>query len=392
MIRLSDAAYRLKGQAMFQILTRVKELERQGQEVLHFELGDPDFDTPANIVDAACRALKGGETHYVPSTGLREFKEAAAEVTLASRNFRPDPDQLLVCPGANVMIYYALACAVNPGEEVIVPDPGFVSYFSIMDYLGIKAVRVALREEEEFRLNPEQVARAVTANTRMIIINSPSNPTGSLMSETEIREIYQIAERHNLLVLSDEIYARMVYSDNVEKFFSISSIDACRERSIIVNGFSKSYAMTGWRLGVMTGPSALVEKMCLLLETTTSCVAPFLQRAGIEALRGSQQEVVKMVREYQYRRDVMVQGLNTLPGVTCIVPKGAFYAFANIRGTGYSSNDFCNVMLERGGVAMTPGPVFGEHGEGYVRLCYVNSVQTIEKAIIRMREVLTASG
>lgn len=388
MKKLSDAAHKLEGQRMFQILAKARELERQGKEILHFELGDPDFDTPENIVDAVVKALKNGDTHYSPSSGLLELKKAAADVTVRSRGFRPEPEQLLVCPGANVMIYYAAACVVNPGEEVIVPDPGFVSYFSILKFLGIKIVRVHLHEENEFRLNPDDVQKAITSKTRMIIMNSPSNPTGAVMTEDEIKELYEIAKQNDVYLLSDEIYARMIYEDAGIKHYSPSRYDHCKERTIIVNGFSKSYAMTGWRLGVVTGPAEVISKMGLLLETTTSCVSPFIQRAGIEALKGKQEPIIKMVGEFRKRRDIIVKGLNSLPGVTCLKPQGAFYVFPNIKRTGLTSEGFAELMLSRAGVALAPGTIFGEYAEGYVRLCYANSIETINKAIERMRIVL----
>ncbi len=388
MKKISTAAQRLKGQAMFQILAQVKELEKKGIDIIHFELGDPDFNTPQNIVEAACVALKNGETHYAPSSGIRELKEVAAEVTVRSRGFRPDMEQLLVCAGANVMIFYAIACAVDPGEEVIVPDPGFVSYFSIIDYLGVIPVSIPLLEENEFRLNPDDVEKSITSKTRMVIMNSPSNPTGAMMTKDEIRQMYNIAEKHDIYLLSDEIYARMVYDEAGYKFFSPSRFDCCKKYTIVVNGFSKSYAMTGWRLGVVTAPSDLIEKMGLLLETTMSCISPFIQRAGIEALRGSQKEIYDMVGEYRKRRDIMVRELNSLPGISCLTPKGAFYVFPNIKKTGLTSNEFAEMMLKEAGIALTPGNVFGENGEGYMRLCYVNSIENIAKGIERMRIAL----
>lgn len=390
MQRLSAAAHKIEGQKMFQILARARYLERQGREILHFELGDPDFNTPRNIIESAIRALENGQTHYAPSGGLVELKEAAAAVTVRSRGFRPDLEQLLVCPGANVMIYYAASCLVNPGEEVIVPDPGFVSYFSILKFLGIKIIRVPLYEENEFRLNPRDVQKAITANTRMIIINSPSNPTGAVMTQKEIEEIYEIAESYDVYLLSDEIYARMIYEEAGTKHFSPGVFDQCKKRTIIVNGFSKSYAMTGWRLGVVTGPAEIINKMELLLQTTTSCVSPFIQEAGIEALTGSQEPILRMIKEFRKRRDVLVEGLNSLPGVSCLKPKGAFYAFPNIRNTGLTSEEFAELMLNEAGVALTPGPIFGEYAEGYVRFCYTNQAEIINKAIERMRKVLEA--
>ena len=362
MKRLSDAAHRLEGQKMFQILARARGLERQGRDILHFELGDPDFSTPENVVEAGIEALRRGDTHYVPSSGLLEMRQAAAEVTLRSRGFTPGLDQLLVCPGANVQIYYAVACAVNPGEEVIVPDPAFVSYFSILKFLGCRIVRVPLDEANGFRLDPADVERAVTDKTRMIIMNSPSNPTGAVMTEDEIRRVYDIATRHDLYLLSDEIYARMVYQDATTRHHSPSRYDLCRERTIVVNGFSKSYAMTGWRLGVVTGPAELISKMGLLLETTTSCVSPFIQRAGIEALRGSQEAIRAMMGEFRERRDLIVGLLNGLPGVSCLKPHGAFYVFPNITGTGLTSEEFTEVMLSEAGVAVAPDPFLGSMG------------------------------
>lgn len=388
MKRLSAAAHRLKGQAMFQILAHVRELEKQGREILHFELGDPDFNTPEHIVEALYSALKSGDTHYAPSSGLTDLKHISSDVTTRSRGFKPDMNQMLVCAGANVMIYYAIACAVEPGEEVIVPDPGFVSYFSIIDFLGVKPISIPLHEENKFRLDPEDVEKVITPKTRMIIINSPSNPTGAMMTPDEIKRIYEIAEKHDVYLLSDEIYARMVYDDAYTKFSSPSVFDYCKERTIIVNGFSKSYAMTGWRLGVATGPVPLIEKMGLLLETTSSCVSPFIQRAGIEALASSQKKINDMVLEYRKRRDLMVKGLNELPGISCVKPDGAFYVFPNIKKTGMTSNGFTDFILKEAGVAVTPGNVFGENGEGYVRLCYVNSMSNIEKALEKIRIAL----
>lgn len=388
MMNLSDAAQRLEGQKMFQILGKAKELEREGKSILHFEMGDPDFDTPKNIINAAYEALNHGKTHYAPSGGILEMKVAAADVTSRSRGFKPDLDQLLVTPGANAQLFYAMACSANPGEEVIMPDPSFVSYNAIASFLGLKAVKVPLREENEFRLNPEDVRRAVTDKTRMIIINSPSNPTGSVMTPTENEEIFNIAREADAYLLSDEIYARMIFRDSKTKFSSPSKHDSCRERVIVVNGFSKSYAMTGWRLGVVTGPSEIIKKMELLLETTSSCVSPFIQYAGVEALKGEQEPIFRMVEEFRKRRDVVVRGLNELPGVRCLEPKGAFYAFPNITGTGLTSQQFADKMLDEAGVALCPGTIFGQAGEGYVRMCYANSTENIERGLSRIDEAL----
>ncbi len=385
---LSDAAQRLEGQKMFQILARAKELERAGKSILHFEIGDPDFDTPRNVVNSAYDALNHSQTHYAPSGGILELKVAAAEVTSRSRGFKPDLDQLLVTPGANAQLFYAMACSANQGDEVIIPDPSFVSYNAIASFLGLKVVTVPLREENEFRLNPEDVRKAVSDKTKMIIINSPSNPTGSVMTPEEDEEIFNIARSTNAYLLSDEIYARMIYKDSKTKFSSPSRHDHCKERVIVVNGFSKSYAMTGWRLGVVTGPKEITKKMELLLETTSSCVSPFVQYAGVEALRGDQEPILKMVEEFRKRRDVVVRGLNELPGVRCLEPKGAFYAFPNITGTGLTSQQFADKMLNEAGVALCPGTIFGESGEGHVRICYANSMENIEIGLSRIDEAL----
>jgi aspartate/methionine/tyrosine aminotransferase len=373
---------------MFQILAKAQELERQGKRVIHFEIGDPDFDTPSNIIEAACRALRGGDTHYTNSSGMIDYKEVAADVTERSRGFKPDLDQILVTAGANVQIYYAIACVTNPGEEVIIPDPSFVSYNSIIKFIGAKSVKIPLYEKNEFRMNPEDVENALTDKTRMIIINSPHNPTGSVMSEDEIRRIYEIAEKHDVFLMSDEVYTRMIYEDSDTKFISPSKYDKCRERTLVVHAFSKSYAMTGWRLGAVTGPAEVIKKMGLLLETTSSCVSPFIQKAGIEALTGSQEPIRRMVKEFRKRRDVIVEELNRLPGISCLKPKGAFYVFPNIKGTGLASKEFADLMLEQAGVAVCPGSYFGENGEGYGRLCYANSVENIREGVERMKEVL----
>jgi aspartate/methionine/tyrosine aminotransferase len=385
MKNLSRLANNLEGQKMFQILSTAKELEKT-RNILHFELGDPDFATPENITLSCIKSLMDNETNYVPSSGMEELKKAAQDVTKISRGFKPNLNQLLVTPGANAQIYYAIACTVNPGEEVIVPDPGFVSYFSICKMLGVKIVRVPLREERQFRLDPADVEKAITPNTRMIIMNSPSNPTGSVMTKQEVEDMHGISMVNDVYLLSDEIYARMSYN---RRHYSPSIYDTCKSRVILVNGFSKSYAMTGWRLGVCTGPEEVIEKMALMLETTTSCVSPFIQRAGIEALKGSQSPIIDMMRKFQDRRDALVDGLNSLKGIYCSLPEGAFYVFPNITGTTYSSEHFANHMIHNANVALCPGTIFGENGEGYVRMSYANnSIENIKDAIEKMRYIL----
>lgn len=383
---LSNASHNLHGQKMFKILEIANELKAKGRNILHFELGDPDFNTPVDVALAGVNAIMQGDTHYVPSGGIKELKEAAQDVTLRSRGFKPDLDQLLVTAGANIQIYYAVACTVNPGDEVIVPDPGFVSYFSILKFLGVKIVRIPLKEENGFRLNPEDVEKAITPKTRLIIMNSPSNPTGSVMTEKEVSALYQIARVNDLYLLSDEIYARMIYE---ARHYSPSRYDSCLHRTIMVNGFSKSYAMTGWRLGVCTGPPEVIEKMRLLLETTSSCVSPFIQKAGVVALKTSQIETMDMIQTFRERRDVIVDGLNSLPGITCLKPQGTFYIFPNIKKTGMTSDEFAQHSLQVSNVALAPGTIFGKYGKGYIRMSYSNnSIDNIKKAIEKIRYIL----
>ena len=387
MRELSDLSNRTDGQPMFKLLDKVKKLEVEGKEIIHFEIGDPDFRTPENISNAGIKAIKNGFTHYVSSSGLTEFRQKICETTEVSRGFKPNIDQVLVTPGANIAIFYAISCIVNPGEEVIVPDPGFPTYFSTIKMCNTKAVHVPLLESNKFRMNPKDIENSITEKTRMIIINSPQNPTGSVMTKEEIRMTYEIAEKHDLYLYSDEIYARMVYKDSV--FNSPSVYDKCQERTIISNGFSKAFAMTGCRLGAVIGPSNVVEKMKLLLETTSSCVPPFIQKAGIEAIEGEQTSQKSMYDEYEQRRNIVVDGINSIHGLSCITPGGAFYVFINIKKTGMTSESFCDYILEDAGVAILPGTSFGEFGEGFVRICYAVNQDKIKNALERIKKSIS---
>ena len=387
MKRLSELSNRIDGQPMFKLLDKVKKLENEGKKIIHFEIGDPDFATPENISNAGIDAIKNGFTHYVSSSGLTEFRQKICETTEMSRGFKPNIDQVLVTPGANIAIFYAISCIVNPGEEIIVPDPGFPSYYSTIKMCNTKAVHVPLLESNKFRMNPKDIENSITEKTRMIIINSPQNPTGSVMTEEEIRMTYEIAKKHDLYLYSDEIYARMVYKDSV--FNSPSVYDKCQERTIISNGFSKAFAMTGWRLGAVIGPSNVVEKMRLLLETTSSCVPPFIQKAGIEAIEGEQTSQKIMYSEYEKRRNMIVDGINSIPGLNCIIPGGAFYVFVNIKKTGMTSESFCDYILEDSSVAILPGTSFGEFGEGFIRICYATSQNEIKNALERIKKSIS---
>lgn len=380
---LSDAANLLQGQPMFQILARIKEMERAGERVIHFEIGDPDFPTPQNIINAAADALNSGYTHYADSMGDHAFRKAIAENNLRTRGFCPKLSQVLVAPGANMLVYYAVRCLVNPGDEVIVQDPCFPTYLSVFHFCGVKPVGVPLYEKNGFRLDPADLEARVTDRTRLIILNSPHNPTGAVMRREELEAVGRIALERGIYLYSDEIYARMDYGDT--PFYSPSALDQCRERVIVANGFSKAFAMTGWRLGVGIGPEKVVEKMGLLLQTTSSCVPPFVQKAGMEAVEGSQEAVRNMMAEYKERRDILVRGLNEIKGVQCLCPGGAFYVFPNIAKTGLSSRQFAYQLLERGKVGVCAGSDFGKCGEGYVRLCYAASREDIAEGIRRVR-------
>jgi len=368
---------------MFKYLDRAKDLERQGKHLVHMEIGDPDFTTPHNIIEAAYRSLHNGGTHYCSSFGLPDFRETIRQHIKESRGFTPDINQVLITPGANIGIFYAIYCLVDPGCEIIVPDPGFATYYSTIKMCGAKAVRVPLLEKNQFRMSPEDIEKAITEKTRLIIINSPNNPTGSVMTLNEIRLVYEIAKKHDIYVYSDEIYSRMNYDHSL--IYSPSVYDQCREHIILSDGFSKSFAMTGWRLGTIIGPQKVVERMAVLLQTTSSCVSPFIQEAGKEALEGSQEEVYNMMREFKERRKLLVDGLNKIKGFSCVNPGGAFYVFPNITGTGLTSEEVFEGLLDAG-VVSCPGNCFGEYGEGYIRLCYATSRDNIRLALDRINE------
>jgi len=387
MKHLSIAANNVQGQPMFKTLDQVQEIERAGREILHFELGEPNFDTPPNIIDSACKALRSGNTHYANSMGMYEFRETVQKATKDSRGFVPEISQILVTPGANSIIYLAVSCLVNPGEEVIIPDPGFPTYRSVISYCGAVPVSIPLYETNQFRLNPEDVRKRITEKTRLIIINSPSNPTGAVMLPEEIDEISEIAKEFDIYLLSDEIYARLVFN-GANKFYSPAKSDQCKERTIIINGFSKAFAMTGWRLGVAIGPTEVIEKMGLVLQTIVSCVPPFIQYAGIEAIEGDQTELINMRDQYQQRKNNIVAGLNAIEGIYCVNPEGAMYVFPNIQGTGMSSEEFASFSLKSAGVALLPGNNFGNYGEGYIRMCYVNSMDKITEALDKLNDAL----
>ena len=374
----------MQGQPMFEILEQAQEIERQGKKVLHFELGQPDFPTPEHISLAAIKAISEGNTQYAPSSGLFELKAAVQRATQDSRGFTPHMNQILVAPGANSIIYLAVKCIADPGDEVLIQDPGFPTYWSAINACGAVPIGVPIGEEQGFELRAEVVQKFISPRTKLLILNSPSNPTGGVTPKSEILKIAQLCAENDIFLLSDEIYARLIFGE--KEFFSPSEIDQCLDRTIILNGFSKAFSMTGWRLGIAIGPSYLIEKMSLLVSTIVSCVPPFVQVGGLAALEGDQTMVLKMKRSYESRLRLLANGLNGIEGISARPPDGAIYVFANIKDTGLTSVQFSKLILEECGIATTPGVYFGSRGEGYVRFSAVTPEEEIELAVGLLHE------
>jgi aspartate/methionine/tyrosine aminotransferase len=383
-MNVAERMSRLGTESAFEVLAKARALERQGKEIVHLEIGEPDFDTPAHIREAAKRALDGGATHYGPAAGLPELREAIAKDVGATRQIPVEPDEIVVTPGAKPIMYFVITALVNPGDEVIYPNPGFPIYESVINFVGGKAVPIPLREETGFGFDMEEFERRVGPRTRLIVINSPQNPTGGVLERDQLGRIAEAACRYRIPVLADEIYKAFLYEG---EFLSITAFRGMKELTIILDGFSKSYAMTGWRLGYGVMPRDLAEHVARLMVNSNSCTASFTQLAGIEALQGEQMPVQRMVAEFRRRRDVIVHGLNRLPGVSCRVPRGAFYVFPNLTALRRRSTEVADVLLREAGVAVLGGSAFGEHGEGYMRLSYANSEANIRAALERMRPV-----
>jgi aspartate aminotransferase len=377
----------LRLEGAYQVLARAQELEARGKDIIHLEIGEPDFPTPANIGQAAARAIAEGKTHYSPSAGIRELRAVIAEDAGRRRGLTFRPEQVVVSPGAKPNLFFPALALVNPGEEVVYPDPGFPTYEAMIRITGAIARPAALLETNGFSIDRQGLARLVNARTRLIILNSPGNPTGGVIPQADLEFVAELAQRHDCWVLSDEIYSRITFDGLCVP--TIAALPGMSERTILLDGFSKTYAMTGWRLGYGIMPVALADRVSLLLNHGIGCTAHFTQIAGIEALTGPQDSVDSMVSEFQTRRDRIVEGLNRLPGVRCRKPQGAFYVFPNIEATGLSCETFAARMLE-GGVALLPGTAFGQYGEGYVRLAFTNSGDNIDRALERMDAVLHA--
>ncbi len=377
---------RLGTETAFEVLAKARALEAQGKEIIHLEIGEPDFDTPANIKNAAKKALDDGYTHYGPAPGLPQARKTIAEYISKTRNINVAPDNVIITPGAKPIMYFVITACVDEGDEVIYPNPGFPIYESAIDFVGGKSVPLQLKEENEFRIDVDDLKKLITKKTRMIIINSPHNPTGGILTVEDIRAIAKLAIEHDLLVLSDEIYDRIMYDGYTP--FSIASIPGMQERTVILDGFSKTYAMTGWRLGFGVMPEELVKLVSKLQINSTSCTASFAQMAAIEALTGPRTDVEKMVKEFDKRRNFIVDGLNAIDGIRCQKPHGAFYVFPNITGTGKSSRELADLLLNEAGVACLSGTAFGKFGEGYLRFSYANSIPNIEKALAKIAKVI----
>jgi len=370
----------------FEVLAKAKALEKKGKDVVHLEIGEPDFDTPKNIKEAAIKALNAGYTHYGPSAGIPELREAIAQYISETRGTKADPEEVVVTPGAKPIMFFAILACVNPGEEVLYPNPGFPIYESVVNFVGAKPVPIPLKEENDFRLDPEYVKENITKKTKMIILNSPENPTGGVLKWDDLRVIADcIAKRDDVIVLSDEIYSRIIYEAGHE---SIASLPGMKEKTILLEGFSKTYAMTGWRLGYGVMRKDLAQKVAQLMTNSNSCTCSFTQMAGIEALKGPQNEVEKMIAEFKKRREVIVSGLNKIEGITCKKPQGAFYVFPNVTGTGMDCRKLGDYLLNEAGVAVLAGTSFGKHGEGYLRISFANSIENIKKALDRISRVL----
>ena len=391
-MKLAGRMGRLGTETAFSVLAKAKALEAQGQDIIHLEIGEPDFDTAEHIVEAGCRALRSGETHYTPTAGIPELREAIAADVARSRGISVDPAQVVVTPGGKPIMFFAILALVEAGDEVLMPNPAFPIYESMVDFVGGTPIFVPLRQENGFRFDLDEFRAGLSEDTKLVILNSPANPTGGVFTAEDIRGIAEILrERPDVVVLSDEIYSRLLYSGS---FASIATEPGFGpdERTVVLDGFSKTYAMTGWRLGYGVMPEALAEQVTKLQVNSNSCTAAATQHAGLAALAGPQDAVDRMLEEFHARRDLIVAGLNDLPGVECISPQGAFYAFPNFSGTGHSADELADLLLEEAGVACLSGTAFGRHGEGHLRFSYANSRENISLALDRMNEVLARTA
>ncbi|MQG37159.1 MAG: pyridoxal phosphate-dependent aminotransferase [SAR202 cluster bacterium] len=384
--QLASRQAKLGTETAFETLAKAKELERQGKSIIHLEIGEPDFDTPLHIRDAAKKALDDGFTHYGPSAGQLELRESIAKHQTERQGYDVRPDNVIVTPGGKPVMFFTIMAMIEKGDEVIYPNPGFPIYESMIRYMGGTPVPMQLNEESGYNTDIDDFKSLVTPRTKLIIVNSPNNPCGSVIPETDLQQIAEIAIENDIIVMADEIYKDMYYGD--QEHVSITKFPGMRDRTVILDGFSKSYAMTGWRLGYGVFPDFLVEPVVRLMTNSVSCTSVFSQMAAVAALEGPQDSVRMMMEEFTKRRDLVVQGLNSLPDITCPEPKGAFYAFPNIRSTGLSSEEFAEKAMYDAGVALLAGTAFGRYGDGYVRISFANSQKNLREAIERLRQIL----
>jgi aspartate aminotransferase len=380
-LRLAERMSRLGTETAFEVLNKARALERQGRDIVHLEIGEPDFDTPKNVVEAGVEALRHGWTHYGPSAGLPELRQAIADEVSRTRKVPVASDEVVVVPGGKPIIFFTILALCDVGDEVIYPNPGFPIYESMIDYVGAKAMPIRLQEERDFGLDVDELAGLITDRTKLIILNSPQNPTGGVLGRQDIRDIAEAIGDRNIMVLSDEIYSRLIFEG---EHYSIMSVPGFKERTILLDGFSKTYAMTGWRMGYGVVRPDLATQITRLMTNSNSCTASFTQVAGIEALRGDQASVEHMRGEFQRRRDAFVAGLNKIKGFSCRLPKGAFYVFPNITKTGWKSKKLADALLDEAGVAGLSGTAFGDYGEGYLRFSVANSLENLNKALERI--------
>jgi aspartate aminotransferase len=380
-LRLAERMSRLGTETAFEVLNKARALERQGKNIIHLEIGEPDFDTPENVVEAAVQALHKGWTHYGPSAGLPELRQAIAEEVSRTRGVDVKSEEVVVVPGGKPIIFFTILALADPGDEVIYPNPGFPIYESMINYVGARPIPIRLQEQKDFSFDVDELASLITDRTKLIIINSPHNPTGGVLTKQDIRDIAEVIGDRNIIVLSDEIYSRLIFEG---EHYSIMSVPGFKDRTILLDGFSKTYAMTGWRMGYGVMRPDLATHLTRLMTNSNSCTASFTQVAGIEALRGDQSSVEKMRVEFMRRRDAFVAGLNKIKGFSCRMPKGAFYVFPNITQTGWKSKKLADALLEDAGVACLSGTAFGDFGEGYLRFSVANSLENLNRALDRV--------
>jgi aspartate aminotransferase len=384
-LRLASRVSRLGTESAFEVLARARALEAQGRKIVHLEIGEPDFDTPSHIVEAAAEALRQGFTHYCAAPGLPEVREAVGEFFGRTGRGRYPADQVIITPGAKPIMFYAILALCEEGDQVLYPDPGFPMYESIARFAGAEPVPVPLREEHEFRMDPGEVESLITERTRLLVLNSPHNPCGSALTQDDVEALARLALQHDLFVLSDEVYWAIRYGS---EHATIAAVDGMADRTILLDGCSKTFAMTGWRLGFAAFPRPLVEPVTRLIINTVSCTAAFTQRAALAAVSGPWEPIEAMIQEFQKRRDVIVEGLNRIPGISCLEPGGAFYVFPSVKGLGASSDRVASFLLDRAGVACLAGTAFGARGEGYLRFSYANSVEAIRAALDAIESTL----